>query len=181
MAGEGEFPSSSNEQHGDEEAPEIQLLLAACGVGLAAGASIVGFNLCIHAVQSLISHEFLGNAEPWILLVLPPALGGVAVGLLGVAVGGYDDPPTPGSKEALPGPQGEPEEQAASVRADVFQVCFFGFIELSTFLPAVSHGTMLLVNMLCGADISLECSQLGGIIRCDLLNPAVQSIPAHPV
>ncbi|KAL6770746.1 hypothetical protein ACKKBF_B32490 [Auxenochlorella protothecoides x Auxenochlorella symbiontica] len=71
--------------------------------------------------QSLISHEFLGNAEPWILLVLPPALGGVAVGLLGVAVGGYDDPPTPGSKEALPGPQGEPEEQAASVQAGVFQ------------------------------------------------------------
>jgi H+/Cl- antiporter ClcA len=103
----GPSPSSESvaelEAPEDDDEPEAALILVACGVGLATGAGFVLFNEAIHELRELVWHrETLLSArqllrefselELWPKLVLAPVLGGLAVGALGLAVGGYADP-----------------------------------------------------------------------------------------
>lgn len=88
-----------------KDEPEVFLLMVACGIGLATGAAIVAFNVAVHEVrdwiwahQSLLAsnRELLRNiaeSELWPKVVFPPLVGGLLVGALGFAVGGYDDKP----------------------------------------------------------------------------------------
>ena len=88
---------------------ELILILIACGIGLATGAAIVVFNDVIHAIRDAIWHNaggsvagtlmgqqerrmgFTAEAEIWPKVVFPPLVGGLAVGGLGLLIGGYED------------------------------------------------------------------------------------------
>jgi hypothetical protein len=95
------------QQPGQKDEPEAALILLACGVGLATGAAIVGFNVAVHEIRDIIwnGHSLMasnrtllrniGESELWPKVVFPPLLGGLAVGALGLAIGGYDDKPAP--------------------------------------------------------------------------------------
>lgn len=97
--------SSGSPAPGDE--PELALVLMACGIGLATGAAIVGFNVGVHEIRDWVwqgqpllssSREVLrgiAESELWPRVVFPPFLGGLAVGALGLLIGGYDDLPQP--------------------------------------------------------------------------------------
>jgi H+/Cl- antiporter ClcA len=101
---EEEPPQQQPEQ---KDEPEAALILLACGVGLATGAAIVGFNIAVHEIRDIIwdgqslmaSNRTLlrniGESELWPKVVFPPLLGGLAVGALGLAIGGFDDKPAP--------------------------------------------------------------------------------------
>lgn len=93
-----------SQQQAPEDDPELVLILLACGIGLATGAAIVAFNLGIHAIRDVIWHPgaagmaaALGargadaEADLWPKVVFPPLLGGLAVGTLGLLIGGYED------------------------------------------------------------------------------------------
>lgn len=79
--------------------------MAACGIGIATGASVVAFNDAIHAIRDVIWHgestllsgrQLLQQFSEFELaprIVLPPVVGGLFVGLLALAAGGYADPP----------------------------------------------------------------------------------------
>lgn len=97
-------PAAGPEPRADE--PEVALVLIACGIGLATGAAIVAFNVGVHEIrdalwegQPLLSDRTLlrsaAESELWPRIVFPPLLGGLAVGALGLAIGGYDDRPAP--------------------------------------------------------------------------------------
>lgn len=86
--------------------PEAAVLLVACGIGLATGAGVVVFNNVIHEIRSSLWHSTPSDATSWAYwardlpisarwnsLLLPPVLGGLAVGLLRKVSGGFDSPP----------------------------------------------------------------------------------------
>lgn len=90
-----------------DDEPEAALILVACGVGLATGAAFVIFNDAIHVIRDGIWHretllsgrqllQDFSEQELWPKIVIPPVLGGLVVGALGLLVGGYSDP-KPGS------------------------------------------------------------------------------------
>lgn len=74
----------------------------ACGVGLATGVGVVLFNNVIHVIRHLawsttpLEATYWGQwarelpPAAWSTLVLPPTLGGVAVGVLKLLAGGFD-------------------------------------------------------------------------------------------
>lgn len=80
--------------------PEFALILAACGVGIATGAGVVLLNYAIHEIRDIIWHadvlpsgrqllkEFT-DIELFPRVLLPPILGGLAVGLLSISIGGF--------------------------------------------------------------------------------------------
>lgn len=85
--------------------PEAAVLLVACGIGLATGAGVVVFNNVIHEIRSSLWHSTPSDATSWAYwardlpisarwnsLLLPPVLGGLAVGLLRKVSGGFDSP-----------------------------------------------------------------------------------------
>ena len=120
--------SSGSSQEGEE--PELALVLIACGIGLATGAAIVGFNVGVHLLRDAIwldqpllsaNRELLrsiAESELWPKVVFPPFLGGLAVGALGLAIGGYDDVPPPrlgdGSSASNNGSAGGAKQQGTS-------------------------------------------------------------------
>jgi H+/Cl- antiporter ClcA len=101
-------PLAGGEADNDEgkrpvEDPEVALIIVACGVGLATGASIVVFNDAIHFLRDVIWQSDGGEAisgrellrelselELWPRVVFPPVLGGLFVGLLAALLGGFD-------------------------------------------------------------------------------------------
>ncbi|EFN59895.1 hypothetical protein CHLNCDRAFT_56435 [Chlorella variabilis] len=112
--------------------PELALILVACGVGLATGACIVGFNWAVHWIHDVVWQEqelLTSNAaarlreitetDLWPKVVFPPLLGGLAVGSLGWLIGGYDDAPKPklagaaggGERGAAAGASGSQQQQ----------------------------------------------------------------------
>eukprot|EP00887_Chlorella_sp_A99_P003046 scaffold9.g3046.t1 len=101
-------PPEEEEEAGHE--PEAALILVACGIGLATGAGIVSFNDAVHAIREAIWSQELGGMaaalaasargaagaagasdELWPRVVFPPVVGGLAVGALGLLIGGYED------------------------------------------------------------------------------------------
>jgi hypothetical protein len=116
--GEGPAPPPIKDE------PELALLLIACGIGLATGACIVGFNVAVHAIRDAIwqDQELLtSNAaarlreitetDLWPKVVFPPLLAGLAVGSLGWAIGGYEDRPLPRLGPAAGGDQPQQQQQ----------------------------------------------------------------------
>lgn len=86
--------------------PEAAVLLVACGIGLATGAGVVIFNNVIHEIRASLWHSTPSDATSWAYwardlpisarwnsLLLPPVLGGLAVGVLRKVSGGFDNPP----------------------------------------------------------------------------------------
>ena len=106
-ADSGSSISSGTSPPAEGDEPELALVLLACGIGLATGAAIVGFNIGVHEIRDWIwqgqpllssSREVLrgiAESELWPKVVFPPFLGGLAVGALGLLIGGYDDLPPP--------------------------------------------------------------------------------------
>lgn len=106
-AGSGSSNPSGASPPAEGDEPELALVLLACGIGLATGAAIVGFNVGVHEIRDWIwqgqpllssSREVLrgiAESELWPKVVFPPFLGGLAVGALGLLIGGYDDLPPP--------------------------------------------------------------------------------------
>lgn len=108
IAGSPSSPSSGDSGGAAvADEPELALVLMACGIGLATGAAIVGFNVGVHEIRDWVwqgqpllssSREVLrgiAESELWPRVVFPPFLGGLAVGALGLLIGGYDDLPPP--------------------------------------------------------------------------------------
>jgi len=100
---ENSSPESPLPDNTDEDEPEVALILIACGIGLATGASVVVFNDAIHYIRDAIWHgetlltgrqllQQFSELELWPKIVIPPVLGGVFVGGLGLLLGGYGDP-----------------------------------------------------------------------------------------
>lgn len=86
--------------------PEAAVLLVACAIGLATGAGVVVFNDIIHNINDFVwPNTPVNNAnwvywardlplsERWVTLLLPPASGGLAVGLLRYFSKGFENPP----------------------------------------------------------------------------------------
>ncbi|DBA85167.1 TPA: hypothetical protein ACH3X2_005881 [Trebouxia sp. C0005] len=95
--------------------PEAAVLLVACGIGLATGAGVVVFNNVIHEIRSSLWHSTPSDATSWAYwardlpisarwnsLLLPPVLGGLAVGLLRKVSGGFDNPPNEQQQQQHP-------------------------------------------------------------------------------
>ena len=114
--------------------PEAAILLAACGVGLATGAGVVVFNWAIEAVRAGAWAGTPLEATHWgawaralplssslPLLVLPPVLGGLAVGGLRASVGGSLDAPRwgGGARKDEGDEEGEPSPSPSSTAAAV--------------------------------------------------------------
>ena len=111
------------------EEPEAAILLAACAVGLATGAGVVAFNWAIDAVRAGAWAGTPLEATHWgawaralplsasaPLLVLPPVLGGVAVGALRAGVGGsLDEPRLPRWLTTMEGGGGEEGAEGGDV------------------------------------------------------------------
>lgn len=120
---DGNTASPSNGDGNEADEPEAALILIACGIGVATGASVVAFNDGIHFIRDAIWHgetlltgrqllEQFSELELWPRIVLPPILGGLFVGTLGVLTGGYTEPkktPTEGSTSPAVAAQSERE------------------------------------------------------------------------
>lgn len=103
----GAFEQENSPELGTKyDEPEAAVLLVACGIGLATGAGVVIFNDVIHVIRSSIWQSTPVDASGWAYwardlpisarwntLLLPPAMGGLAVGLLRKLSGGFDNPP----------------------------------------------------------------------------------------
>ncbi|KAL3163044.1 hypothetical protein ABBQ32_009468 [Trebouxia sp. C0010 RCD-2024] len=111
--------------------PEAAVLLVACAIGLATGAGVVIFNNIIHDIRDFVwPNTPVNNAnwvywardlplsERWVTLLLPPASGGLAVGLLRYFSGGFENPPSGQQQQTdqkLPKADGLPVQPSAAL------------------------------------------------------------------
>jgi len=113
----------------EEDEPEVALILIACAIGVATGSSVVVFNDAIHFIRDAIWHretlltgrqllQQYSELELWPRIVVPPILGGLFVGTLGLLLGGY----VPELPEPPPAPQPSsvvgPEETSPNQKTD---------------------------------------------------------------
>lgn len=89
-----------------DDEPEVAILVLACAIGLATGAGVVLFNDGIHAIRHFVWAgtpleatywgrwaRHLDMATSWPIIVFPPTIGGLLVGILRRVSGGLEDPP----------------------------------------------------------------------------------------
>ncbi len=108
-------------------AAKLTLTLCAVHVTLT-GAGVVIFNDVIHEIRSFIWQSTPSDATGWDYwardlpisarwntLLLPPTLGGLAVGLLRTISGGFDNPPDNAQQQQQPQPQSQAAEQSTSL------------------------------------------------------------------